>query len=243
MTEKFSLKWNDFHSNLTNSFSYFRNKEYLHDVTLVTDDNQQLSAQRFVLSMCSEYFQSLFVNNKHSNMMICLEGVSKQDLDNCLDYMYHGEVQVYQNDLDKFLNVAKRFKLKGLLGEDKIKEEFISDTDKELFIEESEATLEPKVVHSTIRNNAQKQMIAVPNVGSTNNDWKQEANKYIEKLPDANLKCTVCGKISGDKNKWQNMRQHVETHLDGYSYPCDHCNQTFRFTNSLRKHMSNKHKH
>ena len=57
MTEKFSLKWNDFHSNVSKSFSLLRNEEYLHDVTLVGDDHKQISAHRLVLSACSDYFQ------------------------------------------------------------------------------------------------------------------------------------------------------------------------------------------
>ena len=36
MSEKFCLKWNDFHSNVSKSFGLFRNEDYLHDVTLVS---------------------------------------------------------------------------------------------------------------------------------------------------------------------------------------------------------------
>ena len=64
MSEKFSLKWNDFHSNVSNSFANVRNEKYLHDVTLVTDDQQRVSAHRLVLSVSSEYFETIFRNNK-----------------------------------------------------------------------------------------------------------------------------------------------------------------------------------
>ena len=36
MTEKFSLKWNEFHANVLKSFALFRNEDYLHDVTKVS---------------------------------------------------------------------------------------------------------------------------------------------------------------------------------------------------------------
>ena len=87
MTEKFSLQWNDFLSNISNSFGLLRNEEYLHDVTLVTDDQQQLAAHKLVLSVCSGYFQNVFKMNQNPNLVICLEGVNRKDLDNCLDYM------------------------------------------------------------------------------------------------------------------------------------------------------------
>ena len=50
MSEKFGIKWNDFHSNVTKSFGLLRDEDYLQDVTLVTDDNKQISAHKLVLS-------------------------------------------------------------------------------------------------------------------------------------------------------------------------------------------------
>ena len=114
--EKFSLKWNDFTSNTSKAFSSLRHEDYLHNVTLVSNDNQQVSAHKLVLSACSEYFRSIFKNNPNKHPFLCLDGVTKQDLTNIMDYMYNGEVHVYQDDLDRFLNMAERFKLQGLLG-------------------------------------------------------------------------------------------------------------------------------
>ena len=59
MSEKFCLKWNDFHSNVSKSFSLYRNEENLHDVTLVTDDHNKVSAHKLVLSACSGYFRDI----------------------------------------------------------------------------------------------------------------------------------------------------------------------------------------
>ena len=115
MSEKFCLKWNDFQSNVSNSFSLLRNEDYLHDVTIVSDDNEQIAAHKLVLSACSEYFKSIFKKNKHSHPLLCLEGLSSQDVRNVMDYIYNGELQIFQEDLDRFLNIAQRFKLEGLL--------------------------------------------------------------------------------------------------------------------------------
>ena len=121
MVEKFSLKWNDFQSNVSKSFSSLRQEEYLHDVTLVSDDHKQVSAHKLVLSACSEYFKNIFKKHKSpssSNMLICLSGVSSNYLENILEYMYNGEVQIYQNDLDPFLEIAQKLKLAGLISEE-----------------------------------------------------------------------------------------------------------------------------
>ena len=86
--EKFSLKWNDFHSNVSKSFGLFRSEEYLHDVRLMTEDYHEVSAHRLVLSACSEYFRNIFKNSKKQDTLICLDGVTDEDLKNVLDYIY-----------------------------------------------------------------------------------------------------------------------------------------------------------
>ena len=116
MSEKFCLKWNDFYSNVSKSFRLLRNENYLHDVTLVSDDHLKVSAHKLVLSACSDYFKDIFKNNQHSHPLICLEGMSSEDIQNIMDYIYNGEVQIYQENLDRFLGVAQRFKLEGLIG-------------------------------------------------------------------------------------------------------------------------------
>ena len=116
MSEKFCLKWNDFQSNVSNSFSLLRNEDYLHDVTIVTDDNEQTTAHKLVLSASSEYFENIFKKNKHSHPLLCLEGVNSKDIRNIMDYIYNGELQIFQEDLDRFLNVAQRLKIEGLLA-------------------------------------------------------------------------------------------------------------------------------
>ena len=117
--EKFSLKWNDFASNVHKSFLNLRKEEDFFDVTLVGDDLKHVTAHKVVLSSSSEYFKKVFSNNKkciQSHALICLEGLNQTDLNNILDYIYHGEIQIYQHDLDRFLGIAERLKLEGLIG-------------------------------------------------------------------------------------------------------------------------------
>ena len=93
MSEKFCLKWNDFNSNASKSFGIFRHEDYLHDVTLVSDDQYQITAHKLVLSASSDYFKNIF-KNKISNLFLCLDGVSSTELNNILDYIYNGQVEI-----------------------------------------------------------------------------------------------------------------------------------------------------
>ena len=116
-SEKFCLKWNDFQDNVTKSFSKLRQESGLFDVTLVGSDQKQLSAHRLVLSACSDFFKTIFHSNTHSHPLLYLDGVDQAEINLMLDYIYQGEVQIYQEHLDRFLDVAKKFKLEGLMAE------------------------------------------------------------------------------------------------------------------------------
>ena len=118
MFEKFSLKWNDFQYNVTKSFSNLRKEEDFYDVTLVSDDQKQMSAHKVVLSSCSEYFKNILKQNKHSQPLLCLDGINSNELNNILDYIYYGSVNILQDDLDKFLRISQRLKLQGLMAEE-----------------------------------------------------------------------------------------------------------------------------
>ena len=117
MSEKFCLKWNDFQSNVSNAFSVLRNEDYLHDVTIVTDDSDQIAAHKLVLSASSQYFKNIFKKNKHSHPLLCFVGVTSTDVRNMMDYIYNGELQIFQEDLDRFLKIAHRLKIEGLVTE------------------------------------------------------------------------------------------------------------------------------
>ena len=76
-----------------------------------------MSAHKLVFSASSEYFKNIFQTNKHSHPLLCLGGICSNDLDNILDFIYNGQVDIYQDHLDKFLEIAQRFKLEGLHGD------------------------------------------------------------------------------------------------------------------------------
>ena len=44
--------------------------------------------------------------HKISNPFLCLDAISSADLTNILDYIYNGEVQIYQKHLYRFMNVG-----------------------------------------------------------------------------------------------------------------------------------------
>ena len=113
-SEKFSLKWNDFQQTVTNSFRSLRKEEEFFDVTLVSDDEVFVKGHKLVLSACSDIFKSILKKSSATNSFIYLPGISSQNLKFIMDYIYLGEVEIYQEQLDQFLEIAQKLKVNGL---------------------------------------------------------------------------------------------------------------------------------
>ena len=112
-TEQYCLRWNDFQSNITGAFSDIRDNEDFLDVTLVSD-GQTVRAHKLVLSACSPLFRAMLKKNAHPQPMIFLHGVRYADISAILNFMYHGEVNVNQEDLQTFLSAAEELRIRGL---------------------------------------------------------------------------------------------------------------------------------
>ena len=151
MAEKFSLKSNDFHSNVSKSFGLFRHEDYLQDVTLVGDDHKQVKAQKLVLSTSSDYFREIFKNNNQTNIVLCLQGMDSVSLKHVLDYIYNGEVQLYQENIDKFLEIAQRLKLEGLMN-DKQAEDLNDENIRENFSNYEHIVTPDQLKNNTVEN-------------------------------------------------------------------------------------------
>ena len=249
MSEKFCLKWNDFQSNVSNSFSLLRNEDYLHDVTIVTDDNEQTAAHKLVLSASSEYFKNIFRKNKHSHALLCLEGVNSKDISNIMDYIYNGELQIFQDDLDMFLNVAQRLKIEGLLTREDVQEEEVNVKNTEFYESENifhhvqDTPIEEKKTKSSNQSFRPKRSIAKvsTDISQENlSELEEQIEQNIIRNSDDTYSCKICGKNSG---KWKtHIKNHIETHLEGLSFNCPVCEKTFRSRNSLSFHKSTKHR-
>jgi len=112
-SEKFCLRWNDFERNISSAFKDIREEKEFFDITIACED-EQLSAHKVILSACSPFFKKVLCRNHHQHPLLYLKGVSFKDMEAVLNFMYHGEVNVAQDDLNSFLQVAEDLRVKGL---------------------------------------------------------------------------------------------------------------------------------
>ncbi|KPJ13825.1 Broad-complex core protein isoform 6 [Papilio machaon] len=67
-----------------------------------------------LLSACSNYFKQIFKENPCQHPVIIFRNVKFEDLNAIINFMYHGEVNIFQEQLESFLITAELLEVKGL---------------------------------------------------------------------------------------------------------------------------------
>ncbi|XP_008212546.1 protein tramtrack, beta isoform isoform X2 [Nasonia vitripennis] len=112
-SQQFSLRWNNYLKHITNAFDTLRSDEDLVDVTL-SCEGKRIRAHKMLLSACSTYFRDLFKENPCQHPVIIFRNVKFDDLAALVDFIYQGEVNVVQEQLDSFMTTAELLAVQGL---------------------------------------------------------------------------------------------------------------------------------
>lgn len=113
-SEQYCLRWNNHQSNLLGVFSQLLQDEALVDVTLACAEGHSIRAHKVVLSACSSYFKTLFVDHPNRHPIVILKDVCFAELRTLVEFMYKGEVSVEVCQLSALLKTAESLKVKGL---------------------------------------------------------------------------------------------------------------------------------
>ncbi|KAJ8957219.1 hypothetical protein NQ318_007781 [Aromia moschata] len=109
-SEHYCLRWNNHQSNLLGVFSQLLRDESLVDVTLACSEGHSIRAHKVVLSACSSYFQTLFVDHPSRHPIVILKDVRFSELRTLIEFMYKGEVNVEYCQLSALLKTAESLK-------------------------------------------------------------------------------------------------------------------------------------
>ena len=250
MSEKLCLQWNDFKENAVNTFESLKDDEDFTDVTLVCEDGKQVEAHKVILANSSPFLQNILRRNKHIHPLIYMRGVKSDDLRAIVDFLYCGEANVYQENLDSFLAISEELQLKGLTGKTEgcaiIQREDVKMSNKVTRVEKKEAAnvsksssfsdqLQSSFGEQTFAN--ELDLISGLSKASTNPVSKdvQELEEKCKSMMEKTVKkqgngfplymCKVCGK----EEIKSGITKHIEAkHVEGLSLPCNVCEKTFR---------------
>ena len=139
MTENLKIKCNDFKENTVAAFQSLSADKDFADVTLVCEDGHQVGAHKVILAASSPFFQNLLKRNQHPHPLIFMRNVSSENLEAIIDFLYHGEANLLEQNLESFLVIADELMLKGLSGE------------KDQEINKGALTSKPKIILDNIK--------------------------------------------------------------------------------------------
>ena len=174
-----SISWNDFQSSMSSSFGNLRKEKELFDVTLVSDDEVQISAHKVVLAACSTFFKNTLKSGIHSHPLIFLSGISSLNINSLLEYIYEGKVAIHQEQLESFLETATKLKITSLLPSSASGEKTVHNT------ENQEANLKE---NSTADLNNEVDVIQEEKEAGTLFDklgMKHEEGDYIDRVTES----------------------------------------------------------
>ena len=80
----------------------------------LTAPYQEIQVHRVILSACSSFFRNLLRRLPHHHPYVYLRGIKLSELQSIVNFVYNGEVNVAQDDLNSFLSLAEDLKIKGL---------------------------------------------------------------------------------------------------------------------------------
>ena len=258
--EKLCLQWNEFKENISSAVGDLRHDNEFTDVTLACEDGQQVEAHKVVLVASSPFFLSILKKNKHPHPLIYMRGVRPENLMAMVDFFYHGEANVCQENLNSFLALAEELQLKGLRG---------NQTDREAEVSPRQApkqkpksakyrsatpqfpmSIDAGLKNEIVQEESEKvvattdQATNITDIASLDQQVKSmmtfSENAHPNKSYSGRARiCKVCGKEGGMKN----IMNHIEAnHITGISVPCGLCGSVFTSRNLLSNHKSRKHK-
>ena len=162
--------------------------------------------------------------------MICLDGISSTELPSVLDYIYLGEVKIFQENLDRFLKVGEKLELEGLLTSD----EFEPKTDEKPY--DTKTLDDYKIAETESFSTKQSRIVMNANGLSTIEELDSQILQHIVRTPDGN-NCGICNYTS---KKVSHLKEHIESHFKGLSFACKFCGKNFSSRAVLRKHKNCK---
>ena len=240
MSEKLCLQWNDFRDIVNCAFRSLRKDVEFGDVTLACEDGKLLETHKVILAASSPFFQNLLRRNKHPRPLIYMRGIKSADLLAIVDFLYCGEANVLQENLDSFLAIAEELQLKGFSGQGSGNVNVDTNLPKSLakriepvFKKELKTPISTGFdtskpddqLHENEFDQAHRRV-------TLTSLFSEELNEKVEAMLEKTQNvvgngkkvlyvCKVCGK--GGEHK-MNMKRHIEAiHLEGVTIPCNLC--------------------
>jgi len=260
---KLNITWSEFAESSARTCRKLWMDEAFTDVILATSDDHQISSHKVILSSCSPFFRNILLRNPHQKPLLYLKDVRHRELELILQFVYKGECQVEQENIEEFLAVGKTLKINGLKDQEE------SEDTREVVEVNTDVKEEPvEVDNNGVKYNYTCETIVFPNNNDSSTEQqelccdycyftttrqshlrrhKAEVHEVEEDEPHEGKKrsrnkkyhCDLC---DFKASRLRLLKHHkVSRHEADKPYPCDRCDYQALSAHILKIHKTSKH--
>ena len=224
----------------------------LTDVTLACD-GFQIGVHRTIIAASSLFFREVIMNSSNSNPFIYLRGVSQENLQALVKFIYIGETAIKTENVEDLLAIGNELKVLGLMGmevdtkQESNDEKIIVNPDTKKLVEDISDqimnTTTTKVKHEQGKVILLGQLPVAHDQDSDTDTNLLDLSVEIDKRLSSRIDerghmfhiCTQCGKENTRKHA---LKLHIETHLMGFGFQhkCPFCEVSKSTKNALKHH-------
>ena len=231
--EKYTLKWHSYSDHLKEAFGDMMTSSEFADVTLVTDDKQQIRAHRNILSACSPVFKNILqLDSKNANPVIYLRGIQHLEMKSIMQFIYLGEARFHEERMNEFLMVSKNLEIKEL------------STGIEL---NDQAALNEESNENNVDDDVDEDFAQTLNEDGENFEHQTHTtstkpitrtNKSVKRTGGSKYPCNKCDYQATHQS---NLTRHIQSKHEGVKYACNQCDQQFTQQCALTTHIQSIH--
>ena len=241
---KYKLTWHSYSDHLRKTLQEMMTSNAFADVTLVTDDKQQIMAHQSILSACSSVFKNILqLDSSNTNPIIYLRGIQYSEMESIMQFIYLGEARFDEDRIGEFLMVSKNLEIKGLSTDLEKNEQTSSkkesmedeyDFTEDDVDDDPSQTLNEDVANGTTDGGkyACKQcdkQFTTQSILKSHIQSKHEGVKY------------ACDQCAYEATHQSNLKSHIQSVHEGVKYACDQCDKQFTKQDKLKDHTQATH--
>ena len=216
-TNRVNISHHEFADFTGSAFHVLHSDQDFTDVTLVCDEDKQIKAHKVIISSSSVLFRRILLKNPHTHPLIYLKGVDYEHLRSILHFIYLGQIELAQEDLEQFIATAKELEVNGLA--DVIHSRFDKAEHDDSTLDFNELKNEEEYLQDSL-NDVDKSFLS-----ETGNDTFENLSQ-IDDNPDQLL---------------INFKSEKQMEQESKIYNCGHCAEGFSGKSNLKKHVRTLH--
>ena len=241
-----SLSLDDFSSNVSNSVRNLVNDRDFTDVTLVSENNEQIKAHKVILSSSSTFFKRILTMNYHQHPLIYLRGVNHDQLQQIIKLIYLGEVEIGESEVESFINVGTELEIDGLVDIDSpsmektdiIPTENVSTNMEVESLEEEKIDIGLDEVFSFESDDSidETNDSAPPKKKIKKENIEPKEEKWLDVKKEK--KCEDCDYVSVLNSS---LKKHKRSKHEGIKHQCESCEKSYTDGSALLRHKKAVH--